>query len=92
MGVLSYLDIDELLTKKIKFNLIETNFKSIVGSKYIFERNDFFNEPSNGWESVKDLLIHNEKIYVSFVNEIEDNCINIEILEGKLDVNNLSRH
>ncbi len=90
MGMLSYLDIDELLTKKIKFNLIETNFKSIVGNKYIFERNDFFNEPSNGWESVKDLLIHNEKIYVSFVNEIEDNCINIEILEGKLDINNLS--
>ena len=90
MGVLSYLDIDELLTKKIKFNLIETNFKSIVGNKYIFERNEFFNEPSNGWESVKDLLIHNEKIYVSFVNEIEDNCINIEILEGKLDINNLS--
>ena len=61
-----------------------------MNNKFIFERNDFFDEPSNGWESVKDLLIHNDKMYISFVNEIQEDCINIEILVGDVDINNLA--
>ena len=90
MGVLSYLETKELLAQNLEFNLIKTNFKNIVKNKFIFERNDFFDEPSNGWESVKDLLIHNDKMYISFVNEIQEDCINIEILVGDVDINNLA--
>ena len=90
MGVLSYLETKELLAQNLEFNLIKTNFKNIVNNKFIFERNDFFDEPSNGWESVKDLLIHNDKMYISFVNEIQEDCINIEILVGDVDINNLA--
>ena len=87
---MSYLETKELLAQNLEFNLIKTNFKNIVNNKFIFERNDFFDEPSNGWESVKDLLIHNDKMYISFVNEIQEDCINIEILVGDVDINNLA--
>tara|TARA_Y100001970_G_scaffold286493_1_gene408800 strand:- start:1106 stop:2113 length:1008 start_codon:yes stop_codon:yes gene_type:complete len=90
MGVLSYLETKELITQNVQLNLIKTNFKNIVNNKFIFERNNFFDEPSNGWESVKDLLIHNDKMYISFVNEIKEDCINIEILVGDVDINNLA--
>ena len=41
------------------------------------------------WESVKDIEIINNKIYLSFVEEVEQNCISNAILEGEFNLSKI---
>ncbi len=40
------------------------------------------NDSKRYWESVKDLLIKDDVIYVSYVEEISDDCTGINIIYG----------
>ena len=66
--------------KKIHFKSIKSNLDKIL--KY----NSIYLE---GWFSVKDLLVHNDKIYISLNHEIKKNCFNTSILAANFDTDNL---
>jgi len=78
VGVVGYsetLNENELIFKQIKNNL-----------------NDFLTEQQlrkNKRFSMKDVMMHKNKIYVSFTNEIKDNCWNTSILYSDLNLEKL---
>ena len=37
------------------------------------------------WESIKDILIHNGQVYISYIEEQSSDCTNVQIITGKLD-------
>ena len=85
-GFLSYTAKKELLNGSFKFNIIESNFHEIINNKYIFEKDlNFEYGWADWWESTRDVIIVNDRIYVSFVNEKSENCVNVEILSGEFN-------
>tara|TARA_B110000444_G_scaffold261261_1_gene312192 strand:+ start:1724 stop:3496 length:1773 start_codon:yes stop_codon:yes gene_type:complete len=86
-GIFSFANKKEILSGDFKFNTIDSNFREIINNKFIYERNPQFDNKSNGWESVRDLLIVNDQIFVSFVNEKYEDCVNIEILSADFNYN-----
>jgi len=84
-GIFSFTKKDEILAGDFQFQLIESNFHDIITNKFLYERNPVFDELSNGWESIRDILIVNDKLYVSFVNEKFEDCVNVEVLVADLN-------
>jgi len=70
-------------SKQINFNYLDSNFLNINKNK---------NVPISGidfqasWESTKDLKIVGDNIYLSYVNEPSENCINTEILVAAINL------
>ena len=78
MGNLMYLPKNKILEKKeLIFKKINTNFfdLAIAPSKNIYHRN-----------IVKNILIKNKKIYVSYYKKVNDNCFYNSVLEGNLNI------
>ena len=49
--------------------------------------NEFLNEQQMFTQlayGIKDIMIDDDKIYISYTDEIEQNCFNISLLEGKI--------
>ena len=63
---------------KIIFKQIENNISNFINENQFKKGN---------WYSVKDLLIVNNKIYVSYTDEIYEDCWATSLLEGKLNDN-----
>ncbi len=82
-GLISYTKKSDLLNGNFEFSLIDSNFHEVINNKFIYERQPNFEYGwSDWWESTRDLLIVNDKIYVSFVNEKSEDCVNVEILSA----------
>jgi hypothetical protein len=62
-------------------DLINTNLKDIIKTAGFFKKSYF---------GIKDLTIIDDKIFLSFSNEIKENCFNTGILIAALDLNNLN--
>lgn len=77
-GTLAYSKnfLDDLYLKKIKNNI--ENFISINQFK------------KHIWFSIKDLLITNDKIYVSYTEEIKDDCWNTSLIHADLNYNEIT--
>lgn len=75
-GVFSYSDFSNI--EKEKFNLltIENNFDKIVNTD-LFYKNDAY--------GIKDILISDNEIFVSFTDEIKKDCYNTSILHAKVN-------
>ena len=69
-----YASLDNLKVDKFVFKRIDTNFKDIVGADYIKQHKTI----------VKNLLIKNNKIYVSYEKKVKDKCYTNEILVSNL--------
>tara|TARA_B100001142_G_scaffold278165_1_gene288120 strand:- start:5641 stop:7110 length:1470 start_codon:yes stop_codon:yes gene_type:complete len=67
---------DTLALSKIK-----TNFRNITNDKNLIKP---------GKSSIRDLLIFNEKIFVSYTKKISENCYNTSILKSDLDLSYLN--
>jgi len=63
---------------------IKTNINEIIFDKNFFDNTKSFKYGS--FVGVKDLLIHDNKIYFSYLKEIRDECYSVSILEAKLNV------
>ena len=61
----------------------ELRFKQIKNNIDDFINLNQFNK--DNWFSIKDLHISNDKIFVSFTDEIKENCFNTSIISGKLE-------
>ena len=73
-GVLAYgTNIED---KNTKLKQIKNNIDEFIGLK------QFKKSQSN---SIKDLLIDNENIYLSFTDEIKENCWNTSVIFGKIN-------
>ena len=62
------------------FKQISTNVNDFIG----LEQYD-----KNKWFSLKDILIFNDKIFVSFTEEIENDCWNTSIVSANMDYENI---
>ena len=80
-GVIYYFK-DEALTdsnltlhNSIKLFKVDSNLSDFISASI----------KSSGKNSFKDILINTEEIYVSYVNEKLENCLNVEVLRGTLN-------
>ena len=74
-GMLFSVNANEFNQKKINMNKIKTNLKSFSFFEGINKNGDL---------SIRDVEIHKKKIYLSVINEIKDNCFNLEIVRADL--------
>ncbi len=74
-GVIAYSDKNKLSDGAF-FYQIKNNINDFIGI------NEF---SKNKWFSIKDLLISDDRVFVSFTEEIEENCWNTSVIFAKFD-------
>ena len=77
-GLLLYASLDNLKDEKFVFKRIDTNFEDIIGTE---DSNKGYNQKGN---IVKNLLIKNNKIYVSYVKKVKNKCFTNAVLVSNL--------
>ena len=80
-GIFSYININEFKNDSFKSYIIKSNIKNFIKSK------DFYIKSGIG---IKDLLIHDNKLYVSYSDEIQQGCFTTSILVAEIDFNYLN--
>ncbi len=80
-GHIFYTEENDLIGETFKFKEINTNLNSFIKNQLIFESEKL----NYGWESVKDLLIVNDKIFISLIEEPEENCANLEVFIANMN-------
>lgn len=86
-GILAYSNTE---IEKIKNNLIlkqvKTNIDKFIGEdQFKKSRIHNFDWLEGGWFSIKDINIYNDRIYVSYTREVEENCWNTSLLHGEMN-------
>tara|TARA_B100000131_G_scaffold321737_1_gene373497 strand:+ start:1146 stop:2561 length:1416 start_codon:yes stop_codon:yes gene_type:complete len=80
-GQFVYSNLSNLSKEKFLMNKINSNIKDIISYK------DFFTSSPFG---IKDILIHENKIYVSFIKEVTIDCYNTSIIYAEVNLNYLN--
>ena len=80
-GFILYINEDSLESNSFKFSNIKSNLDTVIRNKLIKEA-EYYNF---GWESIKDLLIVQDNMYISLIEEKSSNCVNIQVLMGKIN-------
>ncbi len=82
-GFISYLENSDTKNITLNLNTIPSNFHEIINNQYI----STYQEPvkSLNKESTKGMVILNDKIYISYLNEPKENCLNVEIMVGEFN-------
>ncbi len=75
-GQITFSDIQNLETEKFKMKSIKSNMKEIINYS------DFYTSSPFG---IKDVLIDDDKIYISYVNELKKDCFNTSILAADIN-------
>ena len=65
-----------LINENLKIKPLQSNINSFYDKSYFKKRKEF---------SIKDLLIFNDKIFVSFIRENKKNCFNISVIAADLN-------
>ena len=79
-----YASLDNLKDENFLFKKIDTNFNDVIGPDY-FKKN-------RTRQVIKNLLIKNNTIYVSYVKKVKDNCFTTEILVSNLSIDEMTFH
>ena len=74
-GIFFSFNKKEIGAQEIKLTRIDSNIKNII------EDENFYNP---GFISVRDLLIHNDSVFISYVKEQSDKCYNLSIFKFEL--------
>tara|TARA_B110000444_G_C18841752_1_gene599391 strand:+ start:2170 stop:3540 length:1371 start_codon:yes stop_codon:yes gene_type:complete len=72
-GILGY---SKNFDNEITFKQVKNNLNDFIGLEQFYKKN---------WFSFKDLLIHDDNIFVSYTEEIKEDCWNTSLVFGKLD-------
>ena len=72
-GILGYSKYDK---RQLKFKQIKNNIGDFINEKQFKKSTKF---------SIKDLFISKEKIYLSFTNEVKENCWNTSIISAEIN-------
>lgn len=75
-GTFFWVDFNKLNNIKLKAETIPSNLREVISYKKFYE---------SSRHSVRDLLIFNKKVYISFVKKVSNQCYNISILSAKID-------
>ena len=69
--------LDEIFDSTTNFSsyIVPTNINSLIKNKNIFE---------NNWESLKDMFIINDTMYLSYLEENSEDCINVQIVSADI--------
>ena len=79
-GIFSYVNLSEFQKKDFKLKVIKSNINEIIKYNKFYQRSSF---------GIKDTLIFNDQLYISYTNELEKNCFNTSILVANIDYNKL---
>jgi hypothetical protein len=82
-GEIFYFNGKEIEDKSINFKFLDSNFININKNKNVINSGINF---EGSWESTKDLMIIENNIYLSYVNEPTKNCVNTEILVAEINL------
>jgi hypothetical protein len=74
-GILMFAPLNKIKNEKFYFKIINTNFNDLVGEDYINSERSV----------VKNLLIKNNKIYVSYIKKTNNECFANSILVSNLN-------
>lgn len=77
-GILGYGTMEN---SKFSFNQIENNIQQFIGKSQFIKHKRF---------SIKDLKIHNNKIFVSYTDEIKDDCWNTSVIYSDLNFSKIN--
>lgn len=78
-GVLAFSK--NLIDDKEIFKTIENNISDFIGLKQFMK---------NQWFSIKDMLIWQNQIFVSYTDEIKEDCWNTSVIIGDIDYENIN--
>tara|TARA_B100000767_G_scaffold272712_1_gene301045 strand:- start:1624 stop:3009 length:1386 start_codon:yes stop_codon:yes gene_type:complete len=79
-GKLFFFDKKNLFTENLNFKILKSNLHDFVK---ISHKKSFA-------DTIKDILIEDKKIYVSFVREVTNNCYGNAILEASMNLNEIN--
>ena len=68
------------------YNIIQSNIEEIVKNKNVFINNQDYSPENFSAESIRDILIYEDKIYLSFYQEKAKDCLNIEIISANMSL------
>jgi len=80
-----FLDKNFSNTEFNKINRIKSNINDVVNNISVFENDKEYNEFSKEGEGVRDILIYQDEMFLSYSEEIETDCINIQILKASFN-------
>ena len=79
-GIFGFVDFDDFDKKKLKFDVIASNIKDIITYENFYKTSKF---------GIKDILIIDDNIYISYSNQHRKDCFNTSILVAKLNYSKL---
>jgi hypothetical protein len=85
-----FLDKNFSNTEFNKINRIKSNINDVVNNISVFENDKEYNEFSKEGEGVRDILIYQDEIFLSYSEEIQTDCINIQILKASFNFEYIS--
>ena len=74
-GILSYSNIENFKKDNIKFKIIDNNLLKLLSVKKLAKNPGL----------VLNMNIHKDYIYISYVNEIKENCFNTSVIRAKIN-------
>ena len=74
-GTIATTNIENLNFKKFEMNIVDSNLGEILNERLMYKELAY---------GVKDAKVFQEKIYISFTDEIKTDCFNISILEADI--------
>ncbi len=79
-GVLSHTNIDSFDQDEIKLKVTRNNLREIFNTKKIVKNPGL----------VLNMNIHNDYIYISYVNEIKNDCFNTSVIRAKINLDKMN--
>lgn len=80
-GVISYFDIKNLDKDNFETKIVKSNIREIINY------DEWWSKP--GGKGLKDVLVDEDKIYISFMNLVDKDCYNTSILVAEIDFKQL---
>ena len=74
-GLIAKTELENFNSDKINMQIVESNLNEFLNEQQMFTQLAY---------GIKDVMIDDDKIYISYTDEIEQNCFNISLLEGKI--------
>ena len=87
-GVLAFKNSNEDVQEN--FKQIKNNINDFIGIKQFKKLTNPINPRKSRKYSIKDMVIINDKIFISFTEEIKQDCWNTSIIYGNIDYNNIN--
>ena len=82
-GIFGFVDVDKFNNNYLQFTTIGSNIKEIINY------DSFSSFYQSGMFGIKDLLIHKNKLYISYTNQLKKDCFNTSIFVSDISLTQL---